>query len=87
MSGQLTTWREMIREAMQEYHETVVVATTLTEEQYDKEFDRGFGGVEGCSFTLWTKDRVYFPIMYDGAEYVGSAPRNPCDEACEHQGG
>ena len=30
---------------------------------------------------------VYFPICYDGAEWVGHAPRNPCDIAMEHQGG
>jgi hypothetical protein len=53
----------------------------------DAEFDTDFGGVNGCSFTLWTKNRVYFPTSYDGAEDVASAPRNPCEEAMDHVGG
>jgi hypothetical protein len=53
----------------------------------DDEFCDGFGGEEGCYFTLWTKDHVYFPCCYDGSEWAGSAPRNPCDEAMAHQGG
>ena len=39
-----------------------VIATTLTPEQLIEAFDNGYGGIEGCSFTLWTKNRVYFPL-------------------------
>lgn len=53
----------------------------------DAEFDHGYGGINGCPFTVWTEDWVYFPVVYDGAESVGSAPRNPCDVATEHVGG
>lgn len=45
------------------------------------------GGVTGCPFTLWTKNFVYFPARYDGAEWVASVPRNPCDVATRHVGG
>ena len=38
-------------------------------------------------FTAWTETRVFFPIVYDGSEWCGSAPRHPCNEAMEHQGG
>ena len=51
------------------------------------EFNGGFGGIQGPPFTLWTKDFVYFPVCYDGSEWCGSAPRNPCDIVTEHQGG
>jgi hypothetical protein len=50
----------------------------------DLEFDDGYGGAEGCFFTVWTVARVYFPTEYDGAEEVNSVPRNPCDEATPH---
>lgn len=53
----------------------------------DTEFDAGYGGTNGCRFTVWTHDYVYFPIQYDGAEWTGFAPRNPCDVAMKHQGG
>lgn len=48
-------------------------------------FDGGDGGAEGVPFTAWAETRVFFPLVYDGAEWVGSAPRNPSDEAMEQQ--
>ena len=54
---------------------------------FDEPFDHGYGGARGCSFTAWTEQRVYFPVEYDGSEWIGSVPRNPCDEATPHQGG
>jgi hypothetical protein len=53
----------------------------------DYEFDDGYGGTEGPYFTMWTKDRVYFPSCYDGAEWISSVPRNPAGESTEHIGG
>ena len=63
------------------------MVTTLTEEGLNKEFDDGYGGSEGEPFTAWGEKYVYFPVVYDGAEWAGSAPRNPCDEKCYHVGG
>jgi hypothetical protein len=57
-----------------------------SEPSMDTIFDCGFGGANGCAFTVWTTHRVYFPVEYDGAESVASVPRNPCDEATEHVG-
>ena len=51
------------------------------------EFADGYGGTEGCAFTLWTASRVYFPACHDGSEWVESVPRNPCDEPMRHVGG
>ena len=53
----------------------------------DVAFDAGYGSSHGPQFTAWTADRVYFPVVYDGAEWVGSVPRNPCGQATEHVGG
>lgn len=60
---------------------------TLTNDELDIEFYSDYGSPNGLPFTAWTKNRVYFPVCYDGAEWVGSAPRDPCDIATKHQGG
>jgi hypothetical protein len=85
----MSTWRELIIQHMKEVGESPVdvVGSTLSEAELDVEFSCGYGGSEGKKFTLWTDRRVYFPVVYDGAEWVGSAPRNRCDEATQHQGG
>lgn len=83
-----TTWRELITAEMLRCCETwddVERWTPSTD--IDRLFYAGFGGHRGQPFTLWTANRVYFPVVYDGAEWVGSVPRDPCDEATEHQGG
>jgi len=84
-----TTWRQLITEALQEDGSSWddVVAHTFQADQLDRGFDSGYGGEEGCPFTLWTSRRVYFPCCYDGAEWVSSAPRDPCEEAMRHVGG
>jgi hypothetical protein len=84
-----TTWREEITKAMKKHGETWadVEAHAITEEQLDVRFDPGFGGAEGAPFTVWTKNRVYFPAVYDGAEWVESVARNPDGKATEHVGG
>jgi hypothetical protein len=64
-----------------------VIAHTLTEDELHRQFDAGYGGSEGRPFTLWTTNRVYFPGVYDGAEWVASVPRNPNGEATRHVGG
>jgi hypothetical protein len=43
----------------------------------DIKFDSGYGGTEGMSFRLYTKTRIYFPIKYDGSEWVESLPIDP----------
>ena len=85
----MATWRELIAAAMNESGETFadMVSTTLTEYDMDKSFYDGFGGADGEPFTLWTTNRVYFPVCYDGSEWVGSVPRNPCNERTSHHGG
>ncbi len=82
------SWKEMlVEEFALNGDDFEKMRTTLTVKELNKDFDAGFGGTEGTPFTAWGEKYVYFPICYDGAEWVGSAPRNPCDEKCEHQGG
>lgn len=88
MTDDKTTWRALLKEAFAETGDDFSkMVSTMTEEHLDARFDCGFGCAEGCAFTAWGDKYVYFPVVYDGAEWVGRAPRNPCDEATEHQGG
>jgi hypothetical protein len=78
-----TTWRKEIKKAGGKK----LLACTLSEEGMDVESDNGFGVSEGKPFTAWDKTYVYFPVCYDGAEWAGRVPRDPCDIATTHQGG
>jgi len=85
----LVSWHQLILEEMQQHEDSFdnVEFTTLTDAELNEKFYDGYGGIEGKAFTLWTKNRVYFPVCYDGAEWAKSCPRNPCNEKMEHQGG
>ena len=84
-----TTWRKEIIHAMQINKDTWdnIIACTLTDSDLNMSFDNGYGAIEGKPFTVWTKHYVYFPACYDGAEWVGSVPRDPNEEPTEHIGG
>jgi len=80
----MATWRELIAKCA---CGDTVDHYTLTPEELDVEFNSGYGGSEGVPFTAWSDDYVYFPVVYDGAEWVGRVRRNPCSEASNHHGG
>ena len=80
----MATWRHLINDIAAG---DKIIASTLTDEEMDVEFCDDYGGSEGKPFTAWSEHFVYFPIVYDGAEWVGRVPRNPCDHATSHQGG
>ena len=44
---------------------------------FDVEFDAGFGAIEALAFNIWTRDRIYFSLTYDGSQWCGSLPLNP----------
>ena len=84
----MTTWYACLKSKMERDGEDFNTRIcTLDEVQLQVEFDAGYGAEEGMPFTAWGKDWVYFPICYDGAEWVGHAPRNPCEIVMDHQGG
>lgn len=90
MANDLTSWAELLETAREDAEDnSPLAARSRTDEEMAVQFDPGYGGTNGLPFTAWTEDRVYFPICYDGEEWVGSAPRNPGDrpEHCVHQGG
>jgi hypothetical protein len=73
------SWTHAIEDVMAGHGESwaEVVACTLSERELDDEFDPSYGHVRGRPFGVWTVARVYFPVSYDGAEYVASVPRDP----------
>ncbi len=89
MMGKDTCWQGLIVAEMDRHKDSFdnMERSTLSEEGLLELFDAGFGSPEGAPFTLWTTRRVYFPVVYDGSECVGSAPRDPCDEVTQPVGG
>jgi hypothetical protein len=85
----LTSWKQSIQAEMDVHGETFddVVYCTLTEEELMVEFNGEYGGSEGEPFTLWTTNRVYFPVVYDSDEWVESVSRNPDGKPTYHFGG
>lgn len=88
MSEDFCTWRVLLEiERNNRKDNTPIVGNTLSEAELDIVFCAGSGGCYGEPFTVWSEKRVYFPVYCDGAEWVGSVPRDPCDECTDHQGG
>ena len=85
----MSTWRELLTEHMALYGDTFasIESSTLLDSELDQEFDSGYGSSQGCPFTVWTAKRVYFPAVYDGAEWVESVSRHPDGESTSHIGG
>ena len=81
---EITTWAKELNNYAKN---DKIIACTLTDKELNEEFDSGFGNPEGRDFTAWSENYVYFPIVYDGAEWVGRAPRHPCNEKTYHHGG
>ena len=88
MTSRFTTWRAELKDALENNKETFedIVSNTMTDKDMDRPFDDGYGGPEGCEFTVWTNNYVYFPVCYDGSESVGSVPRNPNGKSTDHLG-
>ncbi len=80
----MATWRELIDHAAED---DKIIACTLSDDEMQIVFDDGYGVNKGVPFTAWSENFVYFPVVYDGAEWVGRTPRNPCDVVTRHQGG
>lgn len=85
----IDNWKRMLDDAFEDRQDSWdnVELNTLTDEQLNLNFDAGYGAIEGPPFTLWTHKYVYFPLCYDGAEWVGSVPRNPENSPTFHLGG
>ncbi len=85
----ISSWKELLENEMNERGETLsdLESITLTKAEMEKRFDTDFGSIRGKPFTAWSPKAVYFPVCYDGAEWVGSVSRYPDGKPTRHQGG
>lgn len=83
-----TTWRAELVSARSECGDTTgVVAVAPGDSTLDIPFNGGYGTSQGPDVLVWTETHVYFPVVFDGKEWLGSAPRNPTPRGQEHLGG
>lgn len=72
------SWKHLFEDVFKETHDNFDdLEITLSESELNKKFDTGFGAVKGKSFLAWSENWVYFPVCYDGAEWIEYVPRNP----------
>jgi hypothetical protein len=83
----MANWYDKLKEKFSETGDDFEkMETTLTKEELKREFYDWYAGINGKPFTAWGENYVYFPVKYNDAEWVGCAPRNPCDEVTYHVG-
>lgn len=88
MHDDMETWAEMLAATMESAGDPgPVVAYAPGEAAFDVRFDSGYGLAGGPPVLAWTATYVYFPVVYDGSEWLASAPRNPTGEWQRHVGG
>jgi hypothetical protein len=75
----MNNWRTLIGDEMREHGDSFekVESLTLSKEELDRQFDEECSLPEGPRFTLWTKSRVYFPVVDDAGVCCGSVSRKP----------
>ena len=80
-----TTYRMLIEDELHKHGETWddVEFCTMPERRMNKLRQLSRHSCDGVPFNLWTKTRVYFPVLSDemGIVHIESVPRNPCSEA------
>lgn len=79
----MTTWRHLISH----WDPQELIAVAPDPSVLDVDFDDGYGCSEGPEFLAWDRIYVYFPVVYDGSEWVGRAPRDPRSTGQPHVGG
>jgi hypothetical protein len=85
--GMTNTWRALLTDALEDDPTPTVLAYAPDEAAFDVPFYDGYGGSEGPEVLAWTETYVYFPVVYDGAEWIERAPRHPRPEGQAHVGG
>lgn len=81
-----TTWRIELTAAFKKQGESWddIESSTFTQEQLDKVFYFEKNFELACPFTVWTRNRVYFPVQCDWSEGVASVSRNPNGKPTKH---
>jgi len=81
----MKTWRALISDELARQNESWddVYSGTLLDSELDAEFAEG---ALGEPFTLWTHDRVYFPVLLEAGQAVASVSRLPDGLPTQHIG-
>jgi hypothetical protein len=84
----MASWKQLVLSRMAAESECLsdIVSSTLSEEEFNLDFNDGPGLPYGTPFTIWTTNRVYFPVTHAGLEWVESVARNPDGKPTEHKG-
>lgn len=85
MSGQITTWQKQLDLATE--GDEIIARAPDDMRVWNEEFDAGYGTSHGKDILAWSSDYVYFPVVYDGSEWIERAPRNPRSDGQHHVGG
>ena len=83
----MTTWRKLLEEEFQIQNDSwknIVMMAPSDGKWLDYYFDNDSNVIEGVPFTVWTKNRVYFPLSFEGPEWVGSVSKIPNGIATAH---
>lgn len=85
--GEQVSWHALLAPLVARDGEDIdSLVSSVPEEVLRRPFVRAYGTPQGEPFTAWGRAWVYFPLVYDGYETVGHAPRFPCDVRMPHQG-
>lgn len=80
------TWRDELQgEMASNQDQGPVIAFAPDESSFDVKIENRDS--ESPHVLAWTEMFVYFPVTCDGAEWLGSAPRNPTPYGQTHVGG
>ncbi|WP_299501362.1 hypothetical protein [uncultured Roseobacter sp.] len=83
----MATWKNLLDSEREHVgDQSRIIAVAPAELDWDRNFDDGFGDEYGQPFCAWTERRVYFPISYDGKEWIGSVSRAPDGKPLRHFG-
>ena len=87
-----TTWNKVLAELLAESErvgepDVIIAKAPADEKVWDQEFSDGYGTSEGAPVLAWSEEWVYFPVVYDGAEWLERAPRHPRATGQDHVGG
>ena len=69
------TWNKLLEDAAE--GDQIIAKAPDDPEIWDRPFDANSGRAEGAQVLAWSREFVYFPVAYDGMEWMDRAPRNP----------
>lgn len=79
----MTTWRKMFEATYPDLDLSKLVFNPR-DIDLDREFNDGYGCIEGQPFYAYSDTKIYYCWEYDGSEGIGNIPRHPDDTKPTH---